>query len=688
MTPLRALLLLVLAVSASISRAQTSEPGALQPMDVFQLQWADHPALSPDGKAVVYERCWFDVMKDRKRANLWIVGSDGRDNRPLTTGAVNDGGAAWSPDGRRLAWIAAEDGKSQIFVRWMDRAESAAVTHLTATPRGLSWSPDGKWIAFTMRVPAPQAPLAQMPAPPKGAEWAPPVKVIDRVIYRLDGGGYVDPGYTHVFVVASDGGAARQITQGKHNFSGVPAWTRDGRSLIVSSNFDEDWEYEPRESELYRVDVDSGAIARLTERKGPDRDAVLSPDGRRIAWLGFDDDLRPYRNAQIYVRELAGGAPRSLTPDFDFDVEDIGWDGDRGLFFHFDDHGVTKVGWIDAGGGKVQTIADDFGGTSMGRPYSGGAMSTAAGRVAYTRGSAYRPADVAVVDRGGRARSLTDLNGNLLGHRTLGRVEEMHVRSSADGRDVEAWIVTPPDFDAQGKYPLLLEIHGGPFANYGPRFAPETQLYAAHGYIVVYANPRGSTSYGSEFANLIRNAYPGKDYDDLMSVVDAVISRGSVDTANLFVTGGSGGGVLTAWIVGHNDRFRAAVVAKPVINWYSFALTSDLYTLFWRYWFPGLPWEQQANYMERSPITYVGNVKTPTLLITGEDDHRTPSSEAEQFYQALKLRKIDAALLRIPGASHEINTRPSNMLAQVLNTIGWFDRHRVIHMGESTPVGQ
>ena len=229
----------------------------------------------------------------------------------------------------------------------------------------------------------------------------------------------------------------------------------------------------------------------------------------------------------------------------------------------------------------------------------------------------------------------------------------------------------------------MLEIHGGPFANYGPRFAPETQLYAAQGYIVVYANPRGSTSYGSEFANLIQNAYPGNDYDDLMSVVDAVISRGSVDTSNLFVTGGSGGGALTAWIVGHTDRFRAAVSAKPVINWYSFVLTSDFYPLFSRYWFPGPPWEQQKNYMERSPITYVANVKTPTLMITGEDDHRTPSGEAEQFYQALKLRKVDTALLRIPGASHEIQTRPSNMLAQVLNTIGWFEKHRAIAMNAS-----
>jgi len=677
--PIRPLSLVFLACASALAHAQSSEPAAFQPMDVFQLQWADNPQISPDGKTIVYERSWFDVMKDRKRANLWIIGADGSGNRALTSGAANDGGTAWSPDGKRLAWVAAEDGKAQIFVRWMASAESAAITHLTQSPRGLSFSPDGKWIAFTMRVPAPDASLAQMPAPPKGAEWAAPAKVIDRVVYRIDGGGYIDPGYTQVFVVAADGGAARQITQGKHNFMGAPAWTNDSRSVIVSSNFNDDWEYEPLESELYRIDVDTGAVQQLTKRKGPDNDAVVSPDGKRVAYLGFDDNGKPYQGAHVYVLDLASGKPRALTPDFDFDIEQPSWDGNRGIYFHYDDGGTTKIGWVGADGGKVQTVADDFGGTAMGRPYGGGSMSSAAGRVAYTRGTEYRPADLAVVERGGKPRVLTDLNANLLGHKRLGKVEEIHVKSSADQRDVEAWIVTPPDFDPSKKYPLLLEIHGGPFANYGPRFAPETQLYAAHGYIVVYSNPRGSTSYGSEFANLIENAYPSKDYDDLMSVVDAVIARGAVDTTNLYVTGGSGGGVLTAWIVGHTDRFRAAVVAKPVINWYSFALTSDFYTLFSRYWFPGMPWDQQENYMKRSPITYVANVKTPTMLITGEDDHRTPSSEAEQFYQALKLLKVDTALLRIPGASHEINTRPSNMLAQVLNTIGWLDKHRAIH---------
>jgi acylaminoacyl-peptidase len=314
----------------------------------------------------------------------------------------------------------------------------------------------------------------------------------------------------------------------------------------------------------------------------------------------------------------------------------------------------------------------------MGRPYGGGAMSVAAGRVAYTRGTAYRPADVAAVARGSAAHVLTHLSDSLLDHRTLGRVEEIGVRSGADQRPIQGWIVYPPDFDPKKKYPLLLEIHGGPFENYGARFAPETQLYAASGYVVLYLNPRGSTSYGDEFANLIHHNYPGQDYDDLMSGVDAVLARGFIDQDNLFVTGGSGGGVLTAWIIGHTERFRAAVVAKPVINWYSFVLTSDAYPFFTDYWFANKPWENPESYLKRSPITYVGKVKTPTMLIVGESDYRTPISEAEQYYQALKLRHIDTALVRLPGASHSINNRPSQMLTQVLYTSGWFDKHKSV----------
>jgi acylaminoacyl-peptidase len=370
-----------------------------------------------------------------------------------------------------------------------------------------------------------------------------------------------------------------------------------------------------------------------------------------------------------------GGDPRSLTAELDRTGEAPVWAPDgSGLFYLYDDGGTSRIGFVTLAGER-RVVASEVGGLSLGRPYSGGAFSVGGGRIAFTAATTARPSDVAIVAAtgGGRAARLTSLNDDLFAHKELGAVEELTVRSSFDQRPVQGWLVRPPGFDPARRYPLILEIHGGPFANYGARFAAEIQLYAAAGYVVLYTNPRGSTGYGAEFGNLIHHDYPGHDYEDLMSCVDAVLAMGFVDPESLFVTGGSGGGVLSAWIVGRTDRFRAAVVAKPVINWTSFALTSDAYAFFYRYWFPGPPWERQEEYWRRSPLSLVGNVRTPTMLLTGEVDYRTPISESEQYYQALKLRRVDTALVRIPGASHGIAARPSQLIAKVAHVLRWFE---------------
>lgn len=659
-----------------------SDPRNLQPRDVFDLEWADNPSVSPDGKRIVYQRNHFDIMKDRRRSHLWLLDADGTRHRPLTSGQDSDGEAVWSPNGDRIAWVTAREGSAQVWMRWMDSGQSAVLTQLTESPAGLAWSPDGSALAFTMRVPAETQPLAKMPTKPKGADWAPEVKIIDKLGYRADGAGYIDPGYTHVFVLPAEGGTPRQVTQGEFQHEGAPVWSRDSSALFVVGNRAANWEYDPVESEIYRVNIDSGEARALTSRDGPDMAPALSPDGKHLAYLGFDDRKLGYQQTILYVLDLSSGESRALTADFDRELDAPAWDRDgRGIYFAYEKNGEGHLGWIGAGGGSVQTVASDFGGTAMGRPYGGGSFAVANGLVAYTRGTMDRPSDIAVVARGKKSRVLTDLNRDALARKRLGAVEELWVKSSADGLDVQGWIVKPPQFVEGNKYPLLLEIHGGPYQNYGPRFAPETQLYASAGYVVLYVNPRGSTSYGQAFADHIQHNYPSQDYDDLMTAVDATIAKGYVDTERLYVTGGSGGGVLTAWIVGHTQRFRAAVVAKPVINWTSFALTSDGYPFFTGYWFPAPPWEAQEHYWKRSPLAYVGKVTTPTMLITGEDDLRTPIAESEQYYQALKLRRIDTAMVRIPGASHGINARPSHMIAQVLNTLGWFERYK-------TPVGK
>ena len=367
---------------------------------------------------------------------------------------------------------------------------------------------------------------------------------------------------------------------------------------------------------------------------------------------------------------------KNISGDFDRNIGNINWSEDgKGLFFQYDDKGMTNLAYMSLSG-KVKDIVDEIGGLSLGRPYSGGTYSISKnGNYAFTYGNVYNPSDLAVGYNGSKNR-LTELNKDLFDYKELGKVEEVWYESSYDGRKVQGWLVKPPYFDSKKKYPLVLEIHGGPFANYGFRFSAEVQLYASKGYVVLYINPRGSTSYGKEFGNLIHHNYPSQDYDDLMSGVDYVLERDYIDKDNLFVTGGSGGGVLSSWIVGKTDRFNAAVVAKPVINWYSFVLYADNVSFFYKYWFPGLPWDNLDQYMERSPISYVGNVKTPTMLLTGEQDFRTPMAESEQFYAGLKLNNVESMLVRIPGASHGIAARPSNLIAKVNAIIAWFEKYK------------
>jgi acylaminoacyl-peptidase len=656
--------------------ALAQDKSVLELLDIFNLEYISDPQIAPSGDQIVYVRNFKDIMTDKNLSNIWIVNADGSRNRPLTTGNQNDSYPRWSPDGSKIIFKSnKEDDRTKLYLMWLDTRQTLALTNGPQAPQGVSWAKNSDQLAFNMFVPKKKDSPIKLPSKPEGAEWNKPPTYIDEMTYRFDGQGYLKDGNDQLFTLSVSGGTPVQ-----HTFSdfdhGMPHWSADQSALFFSANLHDNHEYDPRNSEVYRLDLASGTIMELTNRQGPDHSPVLSPDGSLIAFSGFDDRYQGYQVTHLYVMKADGSEVKDLTPTLDRDVTDVQWeDNGKGLYFMYDEFGETKIGHV-ALTGKVRTIVGGLGGLSLGRPYNQAAFTVSKDhRLAYTLGGTEHPADLALWDKG-EIRRVTALNDDLFAFRKLGKVEEIRWKSSFDQREIQGWLVTPPDFDPSKKYPLILEIHGGPFSSYGPVFSAEIQLYAAAGYTVLYTNPRGSTSYGEEFGNLIHHDYPNHDYEDLMSGVDAAIEKGFIDESNLFVTGGSGGGVLTAWIVGKTERFRAAVVAKPVINWYSFVLYADNPGFFYKYWFPKKPWEDPSNYLQRSPLSYVGNVTTPTMLLTGEEDYRTPIAESEQFYAALKLQKVETAMVRIPGASHGIADKPSNLVAKISSVLTWFEKYR------------
>jgi dipeptidyl aminopeptidase/acylaminoacyl peptidase len=597
MSPL-ALLFVASALSAPALAAPATGPSRyLTGSDLFNLEWASDPEISPDGRTIAYVRQSNDVMTDKARPTIWLIDVATGQQRPLVAGSGAYFSPRWSPDGARLAYVAAEGGSPELYVHWMGIGESARITGLPNSPSSLAWSPDGRRIAYSMLVPDDAPKLGSEPPKPEGAKWADPLQVIDRVTYRFDGAGYLKPGYGQIFWVPADGGSPTQLTFGATNASGPLSWTPDARSILFSANLSPNWQREPLQSEVYKIGIDGAAPVALTSRDGPDDSPMVSPDGRMIAWTGFDDKHLGYQDRRLYVMNIDGSNKRMLTGSLDRSVSSPSWSGDsRSIYVEVEDEGVDGVMRVGLDGSS-RHIAGDMGFNELDRPYAGGEFSVSKNNiVALTSGDPLHPNQVAVAIGNGAVRRLTHLSSSLLDSRVLGQVQKLPVTSEYDKRPIDAWMVTPPDYDPAKKYPMILEIHGGPYDAYGPQFSTDDQLYAAHGYIVVYSNPRGSTSYGEEFANGIEKAYPGHDYDDLMSVVDAAVGTGHVDPNNLFVTGGSGGGVLTAWTVGKTDRFRAAAAQKPVIDWASWGLTADIASFSYPYWFAKLPWEDPMGY--------------------------------------------------------------------------------------------
>lgn len=652
--------------------ATAAEQKSVRLLDIetfMEMESVGAPQISPDGKHILFTRTWTDKVNDRSNSNLWIVDIEGKKVRELTPGRWRDSSPVWSPDGKKIAFISDRDGTSQIHVMWLDTREVAQLTHVEDTPTDLAWSPDGKRLAFTMFIPDEKPILSvNLPHRPKGAKWAEPAVIIDRLSWRSDGRGPLPKGFSHLFTVDAEvGGSPRQITSGDYSHSS-PEWSADGAKIYFSAVRKPEAEYQENDSEIYAVDVATLEVKALTDRKGPDQAPKVSPDGRWITYTGYDDKNYTSHLSSLYLMDWEGGNKKILASDLPSSPTNVLWAADgRSLFYVMAERGESNLYSVSLEG-KIRKV------TSGTHVISGISISRT-GQAAAVVSTFHNPGVLVTFSllKPGDMTTLVDVNRDVLDGVKLGEVEELWFESADDWK-IQGWLIKPAEFDPAKKYPLLLWIHGGPWAMYTVVFNWEWQNFAACGYAVLYMNPRGSTGYGQDFVNGIQYAYPGKDYDDLMAGVDAALAKGFIDPENLFVCGGSGGGVLTAWIVGHTDRFRAAVSMRPVINWHSFVGTTDGHM--WYRQFRKYPWEDPMEYAVRSPLHYVANVKTPTMVMTGEADLRTPISQSEEYYRALKMLKKETLLVRMPEEYHGWR-RPSHRLLQQLYLRAWFEKYMV-----------
>jgi len=663
---------LAVCLSPAVAAQETASDTLLTVNHYLDWEQVADPQVSPNGAQIVYTRRWVNKIEDRWDSGLWIVNADGSKNRFLVKGS----NAHWSPDGSRIAYLADGEPKgTQVFVRWMD-AEGATsqITRVTETPANVSWSPDGRSLAFTMLVKSETPWKISMPAQPEGAKWTPAPRIVDKLHYRRDRMGYVEQGTTQIFLVSADGGTPRQLTTGEYGTSelgGGPNydWAPDGRTIVFDGLRESDFDYRYRESYLYAVELQSGTIRPLVTKKGGWANPIVSPDGRSVAFTGHEYGTFSYRANEVWVVGLDGSGLKALT-SYDRDPGDLEWSPDgSGVYFALGDQGTSNVYFAGLRGGNRKVTE----GTQMLSLSSIARDLNAVG----IRSDADDPPDVVRINlkKPQPITRLTSVNADVLDRIKLGNVEELWYTSTG-GTKVEGWIIKPPGFDPSKKYPLIMEIHGGPHGMYNGAFSYQLQNFAANGYVVLYTNPRGSTGYGSTFGNAIERAYPSVDYDDLMAGVDTVVNRGYIDPQRMYVGGCSGGGVLSSWVIGHTTRFAAAAVRCPVIDWMSMAGETDI-PLFTYGFFDAPFWEKPEQWIKQSSLAYVGNVKTPTLLMTGELDLRTPIPQTEEYYSALKMRKVPVVMLRFNGEYHGTGSKPSNFVRTQLYMMSWYQQHRL-----------
>lgn len=681
----------VLAVLLLVAVPRAAEKRFITENDLLKFTWIADPQIAPDGSTIAFVRVTVNEKENRYETSLFTVAASGADAPRRLTSNVRDTTPRWSPDGRQIAFVRSveKDGRpqpGQVYLLDMSGGEVYPPTDDTKGVTSIAWSPDGKTIVFTAPVGGDEGDKQE------GQKAKSDVQVITRAVYRSNGNPtYVDPArHTHIFTVAAMSGAdkpqVKQITDGEYDERDIE-WAPDGSKIYFTSTRVPEAYYEPNDSDLYSVPAAGGTITTIASIDGVISAPSVSPDGNRIAFVGTlrGHPVRSYSQPDLFVVDAAAGrTPRNLTAAYDFDIpggiggdqaaprgqsgNPIVWSRDgASLIAVSAEHGSATLKRVTIATGKIDAVTD---GQQAVVAY---AATPDASKIAAVISTQTNIGDLFMIEA--KPRQITNVNDELLKDIRQSEPEEIWYKSF-DGRNIQGWILKPPNFESGKKYPVILEIHGGPHAAYGNVYTHEFQWMAAKGYVVLFTNPRGSTSYGQEFGNIIQFHYPGDDYKDLMAGIDELVKRGYVDANRMGVTGGSGGGLLTNWTITQTQRFKAAVSQRDIADWYGFWFTADFW-LSQPTWFRKAPWEDPQDFTARSPITHVANVTTPTMYVLGDQDYRTPPADGgEMMFRALKYRKIPTVMVRFPRESHELSRsgEPKHRVERLQHIVGWMDQ--------------
>jgi dipeptidyl aminopeptidase/acylaminoacyl peptidase len=706
----------------SVAPPVSSQTRAITEKDLFDFVWVANPQLSPDGSRVAFVRVIVDEKRTGYEASIWTVATSGSEPPVRMTNGKHDAQPRWSPDGKHIAFVRAgekdEAGKPkppQIALLSLAGGEARIITDLPKGASGARWSSDSKRIAFISSTtpediekakkgknsakgddaakPESAANAATAKPADSASEHESDVHIISRAVYRDNEEGYLDyKRHEHIWILdvpnASDENPKPvQLTSGDYD-EGQVVWSRDNsRIYFLTRRIDEPY-YEQPTTDIYAVPSAGGTPEKLVTIPMGISDLVLSPDGSKFAFHGsITQPVRSYSQPDLWVMDATPNAqPKNLTADYDFDIggsvggdnapprggngRTLHWSPDgHWLFDSVDREGHTPIVRVDSQSGAVTEI------THGDQAILDFSITPDARTMVALVSSPVMIGDLFTVTPDGAQTRITDFNRKLWSQLNLTLPEEINYKSF-DGKRIQGWIQKPPNFDPKNKYPLILNIHGGPHTAYGWVFDHEFQFMAARGYVVLYVNPRGSTGYGQDFGNIIQYHYPGDDYRDLMIGVDELVKTGYIDSKKLGVTGGSGGGVLTDWTITHTDRFAAAVSQRDISNWASWWYTAD-FTLFTPQWFKAPPFEDPQDYSNRSAITFVKNIHTPVLFVLGEADYRTPQdSGGEQLFRALKYMKRPTAMVVFPRETHELSRsgEPWHRIERLDHIVGWFDK--------------